>query len=410
MIKVKKTNNYEDSVNIVYNNNIDLLSSTFFGAGILIEQTVGAGFEGTDPATWTTLPCQRNVFELNTLTRVAIAGGAERIFAFSCLTSAGAVFETGLSTNDLIAEMTLPTQTTFTYTYDTISLAIDQTYNLIFKQNTITDNLGAILNPLYKIEGFVSILISDNVMQNNARHFTNYLISANSLLYANGPAAFESVDSACAVGTVTSDTYGFMQIIKGHHADIRNNSVTNHAFTFGTINDVSTYASFVYFTNFYGNVNIDGLTVSEITGIRGTYNEGTLQSVSSLSTFNADIDAYQAVPVITTDGTNIIKNFTMNDITFDNSIGNYKQNNFAGLFAHFPYSITTGKNDVENLVVTQFRSNNVYNYGQGSLIHKYGHFTIDNVNITGYGSTQPEADASVTETASIVSLLRPDHV
>ena len=169
----------------------------------------------------------------------------------------------------------------------------------------------------------------------------------------------------------------------------------------------------MWFEAYYGNVVIDGLAVSKITGLYGDLNQNTLRLPDGYYLYGVgyalNLTFYSSVPVITASGGNIIKSFTINDASLDDSVFFYDQSNYAGMFAHFPYDISLNTLSVESLTISKFSSRNVYNYGSGSLIHRYGNFTLDDANVTEYGVTWPEAHEKVTTVPAIVSILRPDH-
>lgn len=161
----------------------------------------------------------------------------------------------------------------------------------------------------------------------------------------------------------------------------------------------------MWFEAFYGNVLIDGLAVSNITGLMGDFNVNTLKLTQSYSLYDSDYSnnliMYSSVPVITAKGGNIIKNLTINDASLDDSVF-YAESNYAGMFAHFPYDFSTESISVESLTISNFSSRNVYNYGAGSLIHRYGNFILDGTNVTEYARTWPEEYEKVTTVPAIV--------
>ncbi|CAI2387538.1 unnamed protein product [Moneuplotes crassus] len=406
---INKGNKYEDSVIIFDSNTVNKFGSMYFSNGFLIHKKVSASFEGSDPATWTSLPCKGIIFTNNIFTELVSSPSANSLIKIMCLTSTGDIFKPSL-TNEQIADMSLPTQSTFTYTYDTYTLDIDYNYTFIFSGNKATMNMGVGMNSTYELDGLLKVLIRDNIFANNSMFSGTY--AENSFLWEESVGFAEWGVSECDGNSLAPNSYGFIKVNYGHHVHVVNNSVHNHGFINGFDNEVAEFGAFMYFINTYGNVMIDNLSVSNITGLFGDYNINVLKLADSLifwmQTSNST-QYYASVPVFYVGGANIIKTFSLNDITFEDSIFYYAQNNYAGMFIHVPYDLTTNTVGVQNLTVTKFSSRNVYNYDSGSLIHKYGDLYIDDANFTEYGITKPTENGTATKVPAIVSILRPDH-
>lgn len=139
------------------------------------------------------------------------------------------------------------------------------------------------------------------------------------------------------------------------------NTINNLFFTYGTDNSIAPFGSFVTFSNVAGPVTITTLTVTGQTGILGDYNintVGTLSSISLLTSFSNSMTAYQFIPLITTDQTNLISLMKITSATFDSSIGSLSTSGQGGLFLHLYQVSATGYIDVTNVQIDQFNSNN----------------------------------------------------
>jgi hypothetical protein len=206
-----------------------------------------------------------------------------------------------------------------------------------------------------------------------------------------------------------SDTYGFLKISSAMKVEISSNSVTNHFFTYGTIELAANYGSFVTLSGINGYVDITELTVSDITGVLGTYNFDTLSSIDTLRYFDNNVSSYQFVPVITTDFTNNIIELTISGIDFKDSVGHLGGTDYAGLLLNLQVNPNTNYIDVRKVTIDDLNCTNVYIYGQGSIINKYGDFEMTNTEITSYGLNQPMVSTTVPENSAINNVIRHDH-
>ena len=127
---------------------------------------VADSFKGSDPATWTSLPCQNLVFTDNTLDEMVSSSTADQVIKFMCVVENYTAFTPAL-TNEQIAAMTLPTQAPMTFTYDTLTVEIDRNYSLIFTGNTGLMHMGPAYNATYEFDGHLKILVKDSTFGNN---------------------------------------------------------------------------------------------------------------------------------------------------------------------------------------------------------------------------------------------------
>lgn len=288
-----------------------------------------------------------------------------------------------------------------------MSKTFDMNY-LHFEENTLTNVLGSPNKPTFAIDGFVKVKILNNVFANNGRYLSS-MLSLWTFVDNYHAYFFDALTGFCQPNANTADPQGFLKISYGMRVYFLNNSVTNHFYSFGTANLAPSYGSFVSFSNIKGYVDFTDLIVSNITGLLGDYNVNTLTTIATLTRFNDDVLSYQFIPVITTDTTNNIIEMTLSNITFKDSAAYLGGSDYEGLLLNFDVNLNTQYLDVRKVTIDNLISTNVYIYGQGGMIYKYGDLEITNSEITSFGLTQPKASTEVPENSPIISIIRHDH-
>lgn len=336
---------------------------------------------------------------------VGCTPSGEQIY-LRCLKSSGTTYQPSL-TADQMAAINHTVENNYTFTINSVSKTFDMNY-LHFEENTLSNVLGSPRKPTFAIEGYVKVKLLNNVFENNGR-FLSSMLSLWTFVDNYHVFFFDGITGFCQLNANNIDPLGFIKISMGMRVNVLNNSVTNHFYSFGSSNLAPTFGSFISFSSINGYVDFTDLVVSNMTGLLGDYNVNTMTTISTLSNYNDDVKSYQFIPVITTDTTNNIIEITLSNITFKDSVAYLGGTDYEGLLLNFDVNLNTQYLDVRKVTIDNLISTNVYIYGQGGIIYKYGDFEITNSEIASFGLTQPKTSTKLPENSPIINFVRFDH-
>jgi hypothetical protein len=178
LIYIQQGNLTPDSPIIIYKNVITNVGAYNEGTGIEIIRYVTTDFESTDSATITSLlttgsltPCAGVALLENVMSKVISCTPSGEQIHLKCYGSGGTTYAPSLTADELAA-INHTVINNYSFTLDSVTKTFDMNY-VHFNENTVSDVIGSPEAPLFAIEGFVKVKISNNVFLNNGRFLEN---------------------------------------------------------------------------------------------------------------------------------------------------------------------------------------------------------------------------------------------
>lgn len=201
--------------------------------------------------------------------------------------------------------------TSVSYLTETHSVELNQ-FNMNF--NKISNVFGNVNTAVIVVEGFIKIAHQSNIFTNNGKYLANQILNFGAIRNFNLWFADRDISLAFS-DFIYLDTYGFLKFNNSMSILIENNTVSNHVFTYGNYSQISEFGSYITFNQVFGNVTVNNLLLSNMTGLLNDYNINTLNVFSSYPfTFpinSSDYKAYQFIPVFAFSSPNRIITFQM---------------------------------------------------------------------------------------------------
>ena len=204
------------------------------------------------------------------------------------------------------------------YLTDSYSIELNQ---FTMNSNQISNVLGNVNTAVIVIQGFVKIVHQNNIFLNNGRYLINQIVTFGAIRNFNLASADSNYSPAFSDFYIL-DTYGFLEVNNSMSILIENNTITNHFFTYGNFSEISPFGSYITFNQVYGNITVNNLYVSNMTGLLNDYNINTLDIFNGFP-FGFPINssnflAYQFIPVFAFSSPNLIVTFNVTNWTMTN--------------------------------------------------------------------------------------------